>query len=111
MHTWGEGPTSQAEVTQSALPLQILSTPHAAQLPPPQSLSLSAPSLRPSLQRSATHSCDSKLHTPLAQLASAVPQLLPVAHNAHVVLGAPQSMSLSPLSLKPSAQCEATHFF
>jgi hypothetical protein len=48
-------PPPQTPSTQSLFTLHFLPSAHAGQVPPPQSMSVSLPSLKPSVQPAGTH--------------------------------------------------------
>jgi hypothetical protein len=77
-----------------------------AQVAPPQSMSVSPPSSRPSVHVDAAHASVVALHSTVAQSLS-TRQLCPAAHLVEHTL--PQSTSVSPSSSTPSPQWLATH--
>ena len=79
---------------------------HFSPQAPPQSLSVSSPSLRPSSHAVALQRCDCMLHIPVEQSPSAA-QAWPASH--FFAQPPPQSLSVSPPFLVASSQYVATH--
>jgi hypothetical protein len=92
---------SQAPLTQSLSRAQCLPRPHAGQVPPPQSTSVSRPSRRWSAHWLATQVSVWASQALLTQ-SLLIWHPLPVAHGAQT--GPPQSTSVSCPSLTPSLQ-------
>src|SRR2546421_392453 len=106
MQTCGDGAKLQAALTQSLLVLQILPTPQAPQVPPPQSMSVSLPSDVPSWHWSATQTWFVAWQNMWTQSRCPSVHLRPSAQPEQVP--PPQSVSVSLPSLVPSMHCVAT---
>jgi hypothetical protein len=91
-------PPEQRLVVQSALTVHVLDGVHLLGQLPPQSTSVSAPFLMPSLQLAATGVAQTllPLQKPLMQSVPTI-QIFPLAHAKHVP--PPQSTSVSGLSI------------
>jgi hypothetical protein len=98
-------PSAQLALWQSPPAAQCLAIPQAGQVPPPQSMSVSAPFLTPSLQSGARHMWVADEQTRLAQ-SGPIWQCRPAAHAGQ---DPPQSVSVSDPSWTPFAQGETPH--
>jgi hypothetical protein len=86
--------------------MQVLPSPHAGQLPPPQSMSVSLPSLSWSSHVDVAHVSLNVSHADEAQ-SEATLQSCPTWQGEHVP--PPQSTSVSLPSLMPSVHSDETH--